>query len=483
MRVLFLAAEAAPISKVGGLADVAGELPRALATLGVDVRLALPLHLAVNTSGLGLRHVTTVDIPAGARSEPADVFLSDSEGVPFFLIAGEPIALARAVYGDSGEDALKYTFFSLAALALCPAIDWRPDILHANDWHTAPAVQWLVRRRGTDPFWRGVAAVLTIHNLAFMGAGGETALATYGLPPSDDERLPVWARNVPLPIALSAADWLTTVSPTYAEEIQTPGYGCGLEGFLSTRKDHLAGILNGIDPATWDPATDPDLHAHYTSQDLLPRSTNKRALQEELDLPTEPDVPLLVMVTRLDLQKGVDLALEALSGMGGERWRFAILGTGDPEIAEKARAFSEGFPDRARTVLRFDPSLSRRFFAGADIVLLPSRYEPCGLTQMIAMRYGCIPVVRATGGLKDTVADYAPGGVGTGFTFAAASSIALAEAIQRALQVYADGRRWRALQRRAMEASFTWRHSAERYLEIYRRAAASASAPGPAIGT
>lgn len=466
MKVLFLAAEATPLVKVGGLADVAGELPPTLRSLDIDIRVTLPFHAAIERQGLEAERLLEIEV----SGQPVVFYEATVDGEHFTLVDGPPIREATAVYGDPYEDAAKFVFFSIAALQAIQASGWRPDVVHANDWHTVPAVIWLAERRGGDPFWDGVATLLTVHNLPYMGAGAEAALAEYGFRPSDDARLPPWARSLPLPIGLSVADWLSTVSPTYAEEIQTPEFGCGLEGLLKSRRDQLVGILNGIDPGRWDPAHDGALAATFSVEDLGPREENKRRLQAELGLPQVGRVPLIGMVTRLDHQKGVDLALQALEGLVEARWQFVILGSGDPALADKARAFAAAHPERAHSVQRFDSPLARLIYGGADMILIPSRYEPCGLVQMIAMRYGSVPVVRATGGLKDTVIDHSRGKTADGFAFDHAQPEPLAEALRRAFEVYGDPPRWEELQLRGMSRDFSWRGPATEYLELYRKA-------------
>jgi starch synthase len=470
VRALFLASEATPFVKVGGLGDVAGELPPALHDLGVDIRLALPLHSQIDRSSLELEPVAVVDVPRGSRSQQAQVFLSEKYTLPVYFVDGEPIRRAAKVYGDPSGDAEKFTFFSLAILAACRALDWQPDVVHANDWHTAPAIQWLGSNRPSDRFWTNAATLLFVHNLPYMGAGAEATLEAYGLSPAADERLPGWARQLPLPGGLAAADWLGTVSPTYAAEIQTAEFGCGLEDFLRTRSDRIVGILNGLDINTWDPGSDRALTAPFTVETLRDRRKERAALAAEIGLGVDERVPLLSMITRLDNQKGVDLALEALEGALDQPWQFVLLGTGDPVLEAQACDFAQAHRDRVAFIDRFDPLLARRAYGGADMILLPSRYEPCGLAQMIGMRYGCVPIVRATGGLKDTVVDYSTEAGGVGFTFEAARPEALVEAIGRALETFEDRRRWAGLQRRGMKRDFSWARSARRYLELYQQA-------------
>lgn len=470
MRILFLASEATPFIKVGGLGDVAGELPRALLGLGLDVRLAIPFHSRIDRGALKLQAAATVEVPRGSQKQLAQVFLTRHDALPVYLIDGEPIRRAAAVYEDAAGDAEKYTFFSLAALAACKAVDWSPDIVHANDWHTAPAIRWLELSRPADRFWSDTSTLLVVHNLPYMGAGGEAALEAYGIPPSGDDRLPVWARGLPLPGGLAAADWLAAVSPTYALEIQTSQFGCGLEAFLQGRSKRIVGILNGLDVHTWNPESDRALEAPFTWNKLSIRRKGKSRLALDAGLKPDERVPLLAMITRLDNQKGVDIALEALQGMLDSSWQFILLGTGDPGLEARARAFAQDHPSRVIFIDRFDPPLARRMYGGADMILLPSRYEPCGLAQLIGMRYGCVPIVRATGGLKDTVVDYSTDPGGVGFVFDETGPAALAGAIRRALETFKDSRRWAGLQRRGMRRDFSWDRSARRYRELYQQA-------------
>jgi starch synthase len=390
-----------------------------------------------------------------------------------WLIAGEPVDRAPAVYGDAALDASKFTFFVLGALQACRATGWHPDVVHAHDWHTAPALAWM---RSVSDGWESTAALLTLHNLPYMGAGGGDALREYGLSPADHPLLPDWARMLPLPLGMVYADFITAVSPGYAVEIQTPSFGCGLELYLASRSDTVRGILNGIDTDVWDPARDQSLQSTYSLRSIDSRSPNKDDLQRAVGLPVDPRRPLLAMVTRLDAQKGIDLALEAMERLAHRRWQLVLVGTGDPVLEDRARAFGASEAERVRILPTFDAELARRVYAGADVILVPSRYEPCGLVQMIAMRYGAIPIVRATGGLKDTIAAYEPPNKGTGFLFGPAEPQALADAIGKALGVFEDPRAWRGLQQRAMAQDFSWSRSARAYADLYAEAVAHRNA-------
>jgi starch synthase len=476
LRILFLAAEADPLIKVGGLGDVAGSLPRALRALlpeqlkgyHLDVRLMLPLHPAMHAKINNPQYATFFSVNSHNGPVPALGILIETNQIPVYLISGTPIPLESPVYSpDIQLDSSKYVFFSLAALELCRQLDWQPDILHANDWHTATSIYGLKALYGSDPFFAKTRSMLTVHNLPFMGAGSEKALENFGVPPSQDNRLPKWARYMPLPLGMQMADFITPVSPTYANEILTPEFGCGLQDFLRSRSDSIAGVLNGIDVEDWDPAVDKILPHQFSQENLTDRKLNKAALQAEFSLPEAPDIPLFIMIGRLDQQKGVDLAIQAFSQMNDLPWQIIILGTGNKELEQLCRTLEADMPDRVRAAIRFDGRLARRMYGSADMLVMPSRYEPCGLAQMIAMRYGCIPVARITGGLKDTIQDSTSPEVGTGFLFPENSADALKAALWHAIARFSDQKNWSELQKRAMQQDFSWRRSALSYAQIY----------------
>jgi starch synthase len=471
IKVLFLCSEAAPLIKVGGLGDVAGSLPGALRALpgSPDVRVCLPLYNSLLDLDLNLTPVATVEINYTGKQLRAKVFESSVNNVPFYFFSGLPIDATNEVYSsDNHQDGKKFTFFSLAALEFLKAIQWMPDILHAQDWHTAPAVYHLARIRGEDVFYHRTRSLLTVHNLPYLGQGTEEALLGFGLPPAQGSALPKWARGLPLPLGLLTADKINTVSPGYASEMLTPEFGAGLEIFLKTRQSDLRGILNGLDLDSWDPENDPHLPYRYGANSLRRRDKNKSNLQAELGLAIDPDTPLLAMINRLDHQKGVDLVPAALRTLQDLEWQAVLLGTGDPILESTLRTLGNDYPQIA-AVLQYDSSLARRIYGGSDLILIPSRYEPCGLTQMIGMRYGCVPLARSTGGLQDTIIDYHSNDRphSTGFLFQRASGPALAKAIRRGLEVYQDKRRWGGLQRRGMKTDFSWEKSAGKYFELY----------------
>ncbi|MEO8349891.1 MAG: glycogen/starch synthase [Acidobacteriota bacterium] len=469
MKVLFLAAEAAPFVKVGGLGDVAGSLPPALAALGHDVRLAVPGYGAIDWARFRPRPAGGFEVPHAGGSQPGRIWETESE-VPVWLLTGPPIPTDRTIYSVSlAEDARKFLFFSLGALAACRALDFRPDVIHANDWHTGPAV-YRIATGGADPFFRDTASLYTIHNLPYTGRGAGPYLAEYGLAASPAlALLPDGMRDSLLGLGLTTADVLTTVSPTYAREIQTPEGGHGLDATLRARGDRLHGVLNGIDVGSWNPTTDTALAARFDSATLERRAVNRAALAEEAGLVADPDAFLLAMVSRLDSQKGFDIALPVLSTWLESGGQLVVLGSGDPAIESALASLEIRFPGRASVRLRFDPPYSRRIYGGADGILIPSRYEPCGLTQMLAMRYGAVPIARRTGGLADTIVDVGDPD-GTGVLFDGYDTISLAHALDRAHRVYAHPESWIELQRRGMEKDFSWDRSAVQYESLYREA-------------
>ena len=465
INILFLAAEAEPFVKVGGLGDVAGSLPRALRALSndevkLDVRLVLPYHPVIKAESV--KPLGMFPLKRGDTEVQVEAFEASLGGMPVYLINGDPIRANGSVYSlDSKLDAEKYAFFSLAVLELPKHLNWFPDIIHGNDWHTALSLYGSLAKRWEEGA-RKVASLITLHNLPFMGPDVTSILDGYGVKLAQTD-LPEWARVMPLPLGLWASDAIVAVSPTYGREILTPEYGCGLNEFLQFRKDTVHGIVNGLDVVSFNPADDSALGVNYSLETIEKRSGNKGLLQERLGLVNEPETPLLAVVSRMDIQKGIDLALSALKNMKNAKWQAVILGTGDPKLEEAALKLQALYPDRVKVETRYDSGLARQIYAGADMLLMPSRYEPCGLSQMIAMRYGCVPIVRAAGGLNDTVRN----GV-TGFVFEKIHHMSLASAIKAAMKVYANREKWLSIQRAGMAQDFSWENSAKQYLEIYQ---------------
>lgn len=465
INVLFLAAEAEPFIKVGGLGDVAGSLPRALRALSneeviLDVRLVLPFHPAVKADSLKPLGMFVLN-RLGSEVQ-VEAFETSLNGMPVYLINGEPIRANGSVYSlDARLDAEKYTFFSLAALELVKHIHWSPDVIHGNDWHTALSLYGSLTRRWEEGA-RKMASLITVHNLPFMGPDVSGILESYGVKLAQTD-LPDWSRVMPLPLGLWASDAIVAVSPTYGREILTAEYGSGLNEFLQFRHETVHGIVNGLDVDSFNPEDDTSLGVNYDVDSIEKRKANKAILQERLNLAREIETPLLALVSRMDVQKGVDLAFTALKGMKKTNFQAIILGTGDPKLEESALALQALYPEKIKVETRYDAGLARQIYAGADMLLMPSRYEPCGLSQMIAMRYGCVPVVRAAGGLNDTVQN----GV-TGFVFEKIHHLSLAGAIKNAIKAFSNREQWTSMQRAGMSQDFSWEKSARQYLEIYQ---------------
>ncbi|MFN3491647.1 MAG: glycogen synthase [Anaerolineales bacterium] len=464
INVLFLAAEAEPFVKVGGLGDVAGSLPKALRELSndeikLDVRLALPYHPVVKTENAAPLGIFS--LPRNNSEVEVEAFQTSIDDLPVYLINGEPIRANGSVYSaDAKLDAEKYVFFSLAALKLANHINWTPDVIHANDWHTALSLYGNLTKRWEEGA-KHIANVITLHNLPFMGPDVREIMESYGVKLAQTD-LPDWARVMPLPLGLWASDAIVAVSPTYGNEILTEEFGAGLYDFLQIRRETLSGILNGIDTTSFDPATDNAIGVNYDIHALEKRWTNKKLLQERLGFPHDQNIPFFGIVSRMDIQKGIDIAFNALKTMKKIDFQAIILGTGDPKLEEAAQNLQTLFPDKIKVQARFDAGLARQIYAGTDMLLMPSRYEPCGLAQMIAMRYGCVPIVRKVGGLNDTVKQNE-----TGFVFEKPMHMSLVGAIKKALKVFADKEAWKQIQLNGMAQDFSWSASAKEYLKLY----------------
>ncbi len=477
MKVLMLAAEAAPLVKVGGLGDVVGGLSAELRALGHDVRIALPHYGFISAAG---ESQSVLSVRWGRAKVKSSCIETAIEGTPCLLIGGRPIAPGESVYAQTAAiDIRRFVFFALAALHHVQALGFQPDVVHVHDAHPGAAVHWLQQAASTEPFWRRTARVLTIHNMVYQYNEAAEALALGGLKPASDNRVPTWARAGLLALAIRAADRINAVSPTYAKEIVAQEHGAGLHALLLARAGRLSGILNGIDYQCWDAATDSALARNFTAETLPAREANKRALQQKTALPVGP-TPLLGVVSRLDHQKGLDLLARALPPVLREgKAALVVLGSGDGNIQATLQQLAADFPERVALTFRFDEGFARRIYGGADMMLVPSRYEPCGLVQMIALRYGAVPLVRATGGLCDTVTDCGVDPAsGTGFVFDAFTPRALRAALRRALTRFEDRSFWRGMQRRGMALDFSWAAAGRRYQALYRKAIEDRSARG-----
>ncbi len=467
MKVLFLSVEVAPLAKAGGLADVAGSLPVALRALGHDVRVVMPAYGFIDRAAAGLQPLRErLRVPfAGGTQEARLLQGTIGNDTPLYLLAHPAYFDRENIYGYE-DDARRFLFFCRGALQAAQALGWQPDVIHCNDWHTGAVPVWISDDSFTGEFFARTATVYTIHNLAYQGVFPASVWDVTGRPPvAHDELVNFMA------LGIGHADVITTVSPTYAREILTPERGEGLHDLLRSRRNHLHGILNGLDVAVFNPATDAALARRFDVAHLEDRAANKTALQERLGL-AEGDHFLLGMVSRLADQKGFDILIEALQKLAGNMdVQFALLGAGDTDYAARLGELADRFPRQVSVNLGYDAMLAQHIYAGSDAFLMPSRYEPCGLGQMIALRYGSVPIVRATGGLADTVQDFDPStGQGTGFVFRPYEAGALLDAIRRARQAFGDRERWRALQRRGMSADFSWDASARKYAAVYEEA-------------
>lgn len=478
MKILFASSEAQPLIKTGGLADVSGALPAAIRRLHHDARLVIPAYPLALERARNLEQVAELQV-AGA-SAPVAVLLGKlpNATLPVYLIdsplhffrAGDPYRSSNGQ--DWPDNAHRFAVFSRAVAMLGAGeagLDWTPNIVHCNDWQTG-LVPALLSLRSERP-----GSVFTIHNLAYQGLFPSALLQELELPQSlwSSDGLEFYGMLSFIKGGIAYADRLTTVSPSYAAEIRTAAFGYGLEGILDYRFDVLSGILNGIDAKVWDPETDRYLAQHYSRADLAGKWLNKQVLQETLGLERRDDVPLLGHIGRMVEQKGVDLLFEACDSLLGEQvLQLALLGSGEPRFEAAARALATKYPDQCAVRLGYDEALAHQIEAGADIFLMPSRFEPCGLNQMYSLRYGTVPIVRRTGGLIDTVVDTNDATLGndtaTGFVFDAATPMALRGAIERALAAFHATDVWSRLVHRAMEQDFSWEHSARQYIALYR---------------
>lgn len=480
MKILFVASEAAPFARTGGLGDVAGALPKALSRFGHDVRLILPLYRAVDARRHRLRVIAEgLSIPAASGSQAVDVLEGNlSSGAPVYFVCHDPSFDRDGLYQtlsaeDYPDNAERFALFCRAALEVCRRVDFQPEVLHANDWQTAALPIYLKTTLRSDHFFQRTATVFTIHNLGFQGFFPPEALPELMLPRElfTPAGLEFYGKGNLLKGGLLFADVLNTVSRRYSQEIQTADQGFGLDGVLKERHSDLFGVLNGIDPEEWSPAGDPHIAAHYTVDNVSGKARCKADLQRRLKLPVRATVPLFGVISRLTEQKGLELLCDILETLMALNVQLVLLGSGEKNLEAAFREAAAKYPSRLAVRIGFDLPLSHRIEAGADLFLMPSRYEPCGLNQMYSLAYGTIPVVRATGGLDDTIVHFDPAtGQGNGFKFEEATATAFLQAIWQALALYREKALWPRLITNAMMADFTWDRSAREYEQLYRRA-------------
>ena len=468
MKVLYATSEALPFAASGGLADVAGSLPKALRTRLIGCRVVLPLYESVPQQLRdSMTFLTSLSVPVAWRRQYCGVFEAKYNGVIYYLLDNQYYFKRPGLYGHY-DDAERFAFLARAVLEMLSFIDFHPDIIHANDWQTAliPVYYRLFydQREG----YENMKMVDTIHNIQYQGKYGMEILEdVFGIPQSAKSIVEQDGCVNLMKGAIEMADRVTTVSPTYAEELLDPWYAHGLDTILRLRSFKLSGILNGIDTDSYNPETDPDIYAHYTAEDPSGKAENKRALQERLGLPQRPEAPLIGMVTRLVSHKGLDLVKYVLDELLQADVQMVLLGSGDWTYENFFREAQDRHREKFCYCAGFVPELARKIYAGADIFLMPSKSEPCGLSQMVACRYGAVPVVRETGGLKDSITDCGDG-YGIGFTFKTYNANDMLAAIHRALGAYANPEDWPLLVDRALKADFSWGRSANEYIRLYR---------------
>ena len=471
MKILFVASEAAPFVRTGGLGDVAGALPKAFNKLGHDARVIIPYYKEEIKDSFksGMRFVGSTFVDLSWRRQYAGVYEAVYDGVTYYFVDNEFYFKRRGLYGhfDDGE---RFAFFSKAVPEVLPLIGFFPDVLHCNDWHTALTPVYLDVYYRFSEEYRNIKTVFTIHNIEFQGKYGTELLA-------DVMGLPEWAHSLVMyggcvnymkgGIESSAA--VTTVSETYATEILDPYYSYGLESILSERRYKLHGVVNGIDTDVFDPSTDPLIPVNYTCDQLDKKAENKRALQEKLGLECRDDVPMVIMITRLVSHKGLDLVQAVMDDLMQEDIQLVIIGTGEQNYEDMFRSYADQYPEKMSANIVFDNKLAHETYAGGDLVLMPSKMEPCGLTQLIAMRYGTVPIIRETGGLYDTVPALNPETMeGRGFTFKSYNAHDMLDAVRRAAAFYQDSKHWKLLQKNDMKFDSSWNQSVQEYWQIYR---------------
>ena len=468
MKVCFIAAEAAPFVKVGGLGDVIGSLPKALRELGVDARVILPLYSSIDRERFGLKYKAYQFVDLGWRHSYCGIFETEVDGVPCYFVDNEQYFNRDSIYGqiDDGE---RFAFFSKAALEILPALDFKPDVVNVNDWHTALSVIYLdVLKSREAEFYKDMKSVLSIHNIEFQGRFNPYEMGNlFGLENKYFDAL-IYNGDVNLlKGAIQLADRVNTVSETYAREILDPYFSYGLDKILTVEQGKLRGILNGIDVDKFNPKTDPMIPVNYDLKTFEDKVQNKLAFQKEMDLEVNADIPLIGMVTRLTHQKGIDLILQASEEILKTGAQLVILGTGDAHYESALRSLEHYRHDRVRSILLFSNEMSAKIYAASDLFLMPSKTEPCGLSQLISMSYGTVPVVHRVGGLRDTVIPFT-GVEGNGFTFESFQAGDMMDAIYRAMTCfYQSPDEWKQIIKNNLQKDVSWEQSAKKYLDLY----------------
>ena len=474
LKILFTASECVPFVKTGGLADVVGALAPVLAAKGNDVRVMLPLYSAIPEQYVNeMKHELDFEVELGWRKQYCGIESLVKDGVTYYFIDNKYYFGRSYIYGMGGDEHERFGFFCRAVLNSLTLLNFQPDILHAHDWQSGMIPALLRIQYGDVEFYRNIRTVFTIHNLQYQGIfaigdiqdilGIEDEYFT-------NDKLECYGCANFMKAALVYADEITTVSPSYAEEIQTAYYGERMDGLLRAKKQHLSGVLNGIDVSEYDPANDPLIPAKFTVDDLSGKAECKRALQEELGLEVKADTPIMAIISRLSNQKGLDLVDRVIAEIMEEDVQLVVLGMGDAKYVNLFSWAEQQYPGRVAARFKMDLNLAHRIYAGVDMFLMPSQFEPCGLSQMISLRYGTLPIVRETGGLRDTVLSYnEQNGAGNGFSFFNYNAHDMLYVIRRAIFYYKQQPEiWKTLQTRAMSGDYSWSHSAEMYMSLYR---------------
>ncbi len=470
MKVLYVASEALPFMASGGLGDVAGSLPQALRKRLIGCRVVMPLYDTIKQEWKDkMTFITNISVPVAWRRQYCGIFQAKHEGVIYYLIDNQYYFKRDTIYGHY-DDAERFTFFSRAVLEILPVVDFKPDIIHCNDWQSALTPVFYSTFYSKDPWYQGIKTVFTIHNIQYQGTYGmELVNDVIGLNPADTAIVEYDGDVNFMKGAIECANKVTTVSPSYANEILDPWYSHGLDTILRERQWKLQGILNGIDTVNYDPETDACIERNYTVKDVKDgKAENKRQLQENMGLPQRADVPVIGLVSRLVSHKGLDLIKGILDELlYTTDVQIAVVGSGDWQYENFFKEMADKYPDKLAVRIGFVPSLARKIYAGADLFLMPSKSEPCGLSQMVALRYGTVPIVRETGGLRDSISDSGDG-QGNGFTFKTYNAHDMLGAIRRGLDAYANKEYWDELVIRAMECDCSWGKSANEYIKMYK---------------
>ena len=479
LRILFVTSEAVPFAKTGGLADVAGALPKSLRALGCEIKLIMPYYRMAKDSGLPIQYLgDQIEVSIGYEKLKAEIYQGRlDQDIPAYFIGREELFDRPHLYGtakgDYFDNAERFIFFSKAVFLFCQHLGFSPDIIHHHEWQTGLVPAYLKSVYLNDPLFSRTAAVFTIHNIAYQGLFKKEKFRLTDLPAEmySPEGIEFWERINFMKAGIVYADAINTVSKKYSEEIQTVEYGYGLEGILRKRRDRLYGIINGVDYAEWDPARDPHLVVRYDLKDLSGKKECKKDLLKEFHLPSSlVKTPLLGIISRLTDQKGFDLLMEILDELFSLDIGFVLLGTGEQKYHDLFNRIAQKYPQKAGIRIAYDDRLAHKIEAGSDFFLMPSKYEPCGLNQIYSLKYGTIPIVRATGGLDDTITQYDPvSKKGNGFKFTRYGAKEFLNAIKEGIRFYSQQEHWKQLLQNAMTADFSWKRSAEAYLQLYRK--------------